>query len=368
MTTNQEIVWMSEALKLAALGRFTSDPNPNVGCIIVKDDQIVGRGWHRKAGEPHAEVYALKEAGDSAHGATVYVTLEPCNHHGKTPPCTQALIDAKIMRVVICCQDPNPKVSGKGIKLLQQAGIETTLGLLEPQSQALNRGFFKRMTTGSPWVSAKTAASIDGRTALASGQSQWITDAAARNDVQQWRAQASAILTGSGTVLADNPALNVRLDNVERQPLRVLLDTNLSVSCDARFFDSSDQTLVYTQSDDAGLHQRFSDSGIEVVRFNSGKSTIDLNAVLQDLGEREINEVWVEAGATLSGSFLDHKLVDELIIYLAPSLLGASSRGMFQLTNLESLGDAMSLKWKDIRQLGDDLRVIATPIYSNQQQ
>ena len=367
MTGEQDQTWMSEALRLAEQGRTTTHPNPNVGCVIVNDGELVGSGWHRRAGEPHAEIHALNIAGNKAKGATAYITLAPCSHHGRTPPCTVALIDAGIKRVVASAEDPNPQVAGDAIKLLRQSGVEVELGLLRQQANELNRGFFKRMTTGRPWVSIKTAASIDGRTAMISGDSQWITGTAARHDVQCWRARASAILTGSGTVLADDPELNVRLDNTERQPLRVLLDTNLSVSQEAQFFRQPDQTLVYTQSDESDLHQAFSARGIEVVRFHSGQSTIDLNAVLEDLGQREINELWVEAGATLTGSFLSQRLVDEIVIYLAPKILGAAARGMFQIPGLENLGDAVRLKWSDIRQLGDDLRIVATPDYEPQE-
>ncbi len=353
--------WMARALQLAERGLYTTSPNPRVGCILVKDGQVIGEGWHERAGEPHAEVHALRAAGKSAHGATAYVTLEPCSHHGRTPPCAEALIAAGVSRVVVAVQDPNPLVAGQGINQLRAAGIQVECGLMETAARELNVGFFSCMTRGLPWVRSKIAASLDGRTALANGASKWISGDAARRDVQHWRARSCAVLTGIGTVLADDPQLNVREISAERQPLRVVVDSELRIPPSAKLLQSN-TTLIYTTSTDENKRSVLQTSGAEVVVMQSANSQVDLPAVLRDLAQRGINEVLVEAGHTLNGALLKAGLVDELVLYLAPQLLGDAARGMTNLGELTQLEQHVELVWQDVRHVGQDLRITARVI------
>ena len=361
--------YMARALELARRGRFTTTPNPNVGCVIVHDGQIVGEGWHQRAGEPHAEVHALRMAGDRARGATAYVTLEPCSHHGRTPPCCDALIAAGVTRVVAAMQDPNPQVAGRGLHRLHQAGIEVSHGLMMQEAEALNRGFLKRMRTGFPWIQLKLGASLDGRTAMASGESQWITSPAARRDVQRLRAQSSAILSSSATVLADNPSLTVRwseldsesqrlVDEAElRQPVRVIVDSQNRVTPDHKLIEQLGETWLMRQQVD----DRHWPETVTQISVPLRDSQLDLVALMMVLGQRQINSVWVEAGATLAGALIQAALVDELIVYVAPKLLGNDARGLCQLAGLTQLADAPVFAFRDLRQVGDDVRLTLTP-------
>ncbi|MDO8925385.1 MAG: bifunctional diaminohydroxyphosphoribosylaminopyrimidine deaminase/5-amino-6-(5-phosphoribosylamino)uracil reductase RibD [Sideroxyarcus sp.] len=347
---------MALALRLAERGLYTTSPNPRVGCVLVKDGKVVGEGWHERAGEPHAEVHALRAAGKQAQGATAYVTLEPCSHHGRTPPCSDALIAAGVKRVVAAMQDPNPLVAGQGIAKLRAAGIDVESGLMETAARELNIGFVTRMSRGMPWVRSKVAASLDGHTALNNGTSKWITGEAARSDVQQWRARSCAVLTGVGTVLADDPQLNVRNES-GRQPLRVILDSHLRMPPTARILGGG--ALVYTASADAAKRAALQQKGAEVIQMPGTNGQVDLSAVLRDLAQRGCNEVLVEAGRTLNGALLKAGLVDELVLYLAPQLLGDAARGMADLGELTQLQQRVELHWQDVRQVGGDLRIVA---------
>ncbi len=361
---------MAVALRLAEKGLTTTQPNPRVGCVIVKNSEIIGQGWHKKAGCEHAEVLALKQAGEAAKGAKVYVTLEPCSHHGRTPPCADALITAGIEEVIIAMLDPNPQVSGQGCKKLQEAGIVVRSGLCEPQAEELNRGFVKRMNGKLPWVTIKSAASIDGRTAMPNGESKWITGSYARNDVQRLRSISCAILTGSGTVLADDPSLSVRLDGADRQPLRVVMDSHLRVSSTAKIYNDSYPLLIATAVDNNDdrflqLQQR----GVDVRSFpEPGNSArVDAERLLQCLAEDyACNEVLVEAGSILCGSLLTNKLVDEIVLYLAPVIMGANSHGLFDVPGLENMAQKISLHVKDVRPVGSDWRFTLRPDYQNE--
>ena len=350
--------WMARALQLAERGRYSTSPNPRVGCVLVKNGAVIGEGWHVRAGEPHAEALALCAAAGTAHGATAYVTLEPCSHHGRTPPCADALIAAGVARVVVAMQDPNPLVAGQGIARLLAAGIAVECGLMETAARELNIGFDARMTRGMPWVRSKIAASLDGRTALANGVSKWITGEAARRDVQLWRATSCAILTGIGTVLADDPQLDVREVQTERQPLRVVLDSALRVSPGARMLQSG-KTLIYTLSTDEKKRTSLQNAGAEIVVMQGADAQVDLRGVMRDLAQRGINEVLVEAGRTLNGALLKAGLVDELVLYLAPQLLGDAARGIADLGELTQLGQRVPLAWQDVRHVGKDLRITA---------
>lgn len=370
----RDLEYMRRALQLAERGLNSTDPNPRVGCVIVQPaggarqsegqlgERIVGEGWTAPVGGPHAEVQALRAAGAQASGATAYVSLEPCAHFGRTPPCTQALIEARVARVVYAADDPNPLVNGTGAAALRAAGIAVTGGVLARESQALNPGFFRRMQSGRPWVRLKLAASLDGRTALASGESRWISGEAARADVQRWRARSSVILTGSGTVLADDPALNVRLPGAERQPLRVLLDGALRVSPQARLFTPPGQALVFTASTDARRREALAQRGVRVESAACGEDgALALEPILRRLGQLSANEVWIEAGARLAGAFVRAHLVDELVLYLAPRLLGDEARPLLRLPAPLQLTDALRLRFVECTQIGDDLRLIAAP-------
>ena len=349
---------MARALALARRGLYTTDPNPRVGCVVVRDEKVVGEGFHERAGQPHAEVIALRAAGDRARGATVYLTLEPCCHHGKTPPCTDALIGAGVARVVAAMSDPNPRVAGKGFAALTQAQITSESGLMQPDAEALNPGFLRRMQQGRPFVRVKLAASLDGRTALANGESKWITGEPARADVQQWRARSSAMLTGIGTVLADDPSLNVRAFEIGRQPLRVVLDSQLRMSPKAKMLALPGTTLVVTASNDAARAAALRQAGAEV-QVLADKGRVDLAALMRMLAAREANEILVEAGATLSGALLEAGLVDELVLYQAPYLLGDAGRGLFRLANLTQMAARPALEIKDMRAIGQDWRLVA---------
>lgn len=350
--------WMARALQLAGRGMFTTTPNPRVGCVLVKDGQVIGEGWHVKAGEPHAEPLALRAADGRAQGASVYVTLEPCSHHGRTPPCADALVAAGVARVVIAMQDPNPLVAGRGIAALRAAGIEVECGLMEAEARLLNIGFDKRMKQGLPWVRSKIAASLDGRTALANGTSQWITGEAARRDVHVWRARSCAVLTGIDTVLADDAQLSVRHVETTRQPLRVVLDSHLRLPPAARIFQGG-TVLVVTATADTEKHAALQQAGATVVVFADEGGRVDLAATLRHLATIGCNEVLVEAGTTLNGALLKAGLVDELVLYFAPQLLGDMARGMAQLGELAALDERVGLVWQDVRQVGNDLRIVA---------
>ncbi|RTZ66460.1 MAG: bifunctional diaminohydroxyphosphoribosylaminopyrimidine deaminase/5-amino-6-(5-phosphoribosylamino)uracil reductase RibD [Aquificaceae bacterium] len=360
---------MARAIELARKGLYTTHPNPRVGCVIVKNDKIIGEGYHQRTGQPHAEVLALQDASEDAKGATAYVTLEPCSHTGRTPPCADGLLDAGISHVVVAMQDPNPLVAGKGIKKLRDAGVDVLVGVLEQQAQQLNQGFIKRMQQGLPWVRVKMAMSLDGRTAMASGESQWITAPDARTDVQKYRASADAILTGQGTLLADDPSLNVRLntDDLEiegavRQPVRVVLDEDLKISPAAKMLSLEGETWVYTLSDDDNKKQLLAAANANIIKNKANADGyLQLVSVLKDLAKREINEVHVEAGQTLTGALLQEGLVDELIIYMAPTLMGSDARGLFNLPALVTMQDRIHLEIKDIRAIGRDWRIIANP-------
>lgn len=358
MTLVADAAWMARALQLAERGLHTTSPNPRVGCVLVKDGMNIGEGWHERAGEPHAEVHALRAAGKAARGATAYVTLEPCSHHGRTPPCADALIEAGVTRVVVAMQDPNPLVAGRGIARLQAAGIVVECGSMEAAARELNIGFVSRMTRGTPWVRSKIAASLDGRTALANGVSKWITSDAARQDVQQLRARSCAVLTGVGTVLADDPQLNVRDVGATRQPLRVVLDTGLRISADAKILQGGN-VLIYTASTDMAKQDTLRARGADVVVMQTVKDGLPLTAVLSDLAKRGINEVLVEAGKTLNGALLKAGLVDELVLYLAPQLLGDAARGLADLGELTQLEQRVALAWQDVRHVGNDIRITA---------
>jgi diaminohydroxyphosphoribosylaminopyrimidine deaminase/5-amino-6-(5-phosphoribosylamino)uracil reductase len=349
---------MAQALRLAEQGMYSTSPNPRVGCVLVADEKMIGSGWHRRAGEPHAEVHALLEAGDRARGATAFVTLEPCSHHGKTPPCADALIEAGVSRVVIAVQDLNPKVAGEGIARLRSAGISVDCGLMEAAARELNIGFFARMTRGTPWLRSKIAISLDGRTALANGVSKWITGEAARKDAQYWRARSCAVLTGIATVLADDARLNVRDITTDRQPLRVVLDSKLRMPLTARMLQGGD-VLIYTAVRDTERIAALEKVGATVSVLPDVNRQVDLTAMLRDLAQRGCNEVLLEAGSTLNGAMLRAGLVDELVLYIAPQLLGDKARGMAQLGELTGLDQRINLEWQDMRQVGSDLRITA---------
>ncbi|WP_413731197.1 bifunctional diaminohydroxyphosphoribosylaminopyrimidine deaminase/5-amino-6-(5-phosphoribosylamino)uracil reductase RibD [Sodalis sp. RH20] len=368
-------LYMARALELARRGRFTTAPNPNVGCVIARDGHIVGEGYHLRAGEPHAEVHALRMAGDAARGATAYVTLEPCSHHGRTPPCADALVAAGVARVVVAMQDPNPQVAGRGMYLLRQAGVSVEHGLMMKDAEALNPGFLKRMRTGFPYVQLKLAASLDGRTAMASGESQWITSPQARRDVQVFRAQAGAILSSAATVLADDPALTVRWDSLPpsiremypqaslRQPLRVVIDSRNRVTPRHRLVAQAGQTvLARLRPDSQPWPQDVEQLTVPAAAgAPGGTAHIDIVALLMLLARRQVNSLWVEAGASLAGALLDAGVVDELIVYLAPRLLGAGARGLCDLPGLETLAQAPAFDFTDLCQVGPDIRLRLKP-------
>lgn len=352
---------MSRALELTARGRETATPNPNVGCVIAKNGRVIAEGWHERAGEPHAEVRALEAASESTEGATVYVSLEPCAHHGRTPPCADALVKARVGRVVAALEDPNPLVHGRGANKLRDAGIRVDLGLLAAEAEEIHRGFLTRMRLGRPWMRLKVAASLDGRTALANGKSQWITGEAARRDVHGIRARSCAMLTGIGTVLADDPELTVRHVPCKRQPKRVVIDSRLDLPLDAKIL-KGDPPIILTVSDDAAKRARLEAAGAQVVRVHEEASKpgkTDLQHVARELAAFGFNEVTVETGSRLNGSLLASGVVDEIVLYLAPMIIGDTGQGLFTLPEIQSLDEARRPKIVDVRQVGDDWRITA---------
>lgn len=363
--------FMARAIELARRGRYTTHPNPRVGCVIVRDGVVVGEGWHERAGQAHAEINALAQAGALAVGATVYVTLEPCCHHGRTPPCSEALIGAEVARVVAAMEDPNPKMAGKGLMQLRAAGIRTACGLMQAQAEQLNPGFIKRMRQGLPYVRCKMAMSLDGRTSLASGESKWISCADARRDVQRLRAGSSAILSGIGTVLADDPQLTIRAEQwleAERgdiahrdQPLRVIVDSHLRMPVTARMLKEQGETWVFSTLSGASQMAGLKQAGANVILLDSATASVDLHRVMAALAQAEVNEILVEAGPTLNGALLEADLVDEIIIYLAPHLLGDGARGLCHLPGITSMTQRRQLDILDIRAVGSDWRITARP-------
>lgn len=351
---------MARALALARQGLNTTTPNPRVGCVLVSNGTTVGEGSHRRAGEPHAEALALQQAGEQARGATAYVTLEPCSHYGRTPPCADALIAAGVVRVVVAMEDPNPLVSGRGLERLRASGVITAHGLLEQEARELNIGFHSRMTRGRPWLRLKAASTLDGKTALNNGVSQWITGPAARADGHRWRARACAILTGIGTVKGDDPELTVRAIPCERQPLRILIDARLDVSPAARILQG-EPIVIATASQDTEKVARLTDAGHRLLLLPNDDGKVDLTALMNELGRLNLNEVHVEAGFKLNGSLLREGYVDELLLYLAPMLVGDAAQGLFNLPALTRLDTALRLDIRDLRRIGDDFRLIARP-------
>lgn len=367
--TQTDHKYMARAIQLARLGLYTTDPNPRVGCVLVQRDEVVGEGWHRKIGEPHAERIALANAGNAARGATAYVTLEPCSHHGRTPPCADGLIEAGVSRVVAAMLDPNPLVSGQGIQKLQDAGIRTDTGLLQAEAERLNPGFIKRMQSGRPYVRCKLAMSLDGRTAMASGESVWITGDAARQDVQKLRARSSAIMTGVGTVLADDPSMNMRLGPDElqgvesadylRQPMRVVLDSRLRMPASSKMLSLAGETLILHNSPDNPSRRALEQAGAKLAQISSDSKGLTLEEVLLLLGQHEVNELLIEAGPTLAGAALKAGIIDELIIYMAPSIMGSEARGLFNLPGLSKMADRIQLEITELRKIGRDVRITA---------
>ncbi len=363
-----DLQWMARALQLAERGRYSTRPNPRVGCVLVKQDQLIAEGWHRYAGEGHAEVNALAIAGDDAKGATAYVTLEPCSHKGRTGPCSQALIEAGIVRVVVAMQDPNPLVAGRGINALQKAGIAVECGVMEAQAKGLNPGFIKRMTLGLPYVRCKMAMSLDGRTAMSNGESQWITGAAARAEVQRLRAQSCAIMTGVGSILIDDSRLTVRdvlipdqHDVSRQQPLRVVLDSRLCTPLDAAVIGDDKRSLILYSNSDVSNADDLRKRGAQVIRISGQSNAVDLEATLRYLAEKEqCNDILLEAGATLTGAMMEAGLIDELHLFIAPIFMGSEARPLMQLP-LFKMTEKLNLDIVDVRAFGDDWRVIAKP-------
>jgi len=360
MFSASDYTFMAQALQLAEKGLYTTTPNPRVGCVIVQHDQIVGSGWHEKAGQPHAEINALLMAGDRARNATAYVTLEPCSHQGRTPPCVEALIRATVSRVVIAMEDPNPLVQGSGIETLKNAGVTVQTGLMQEQAQVLNPGFVKRMRHGRPWVRLKTAVSLDGKTALSNGSSQWITGEAARKDGHRWRARSCAIMTGIGTVLADNAQLTVRHIPATRQPKKVIIDNRLQIQLDARILQGETVFIFTAAHGQAQKIEALEKAGTQVIVFEEpDRDRVDLHRMMTSLANLSLNEILVEAGSRLGGALIQAGLVDEWIVYMAPSLLGTGAREMFQLPELDSLEQKTALNIQDVRMIGEDVRMIA---------
>jgi diaminohydroxyphosphoribosylaminopyrimidine deaminase/5-amino-6-(5-phosphoribosylamino)uracil reductase len=381
---------MATALKLAARGLFSPHPNPRVGCVITKGQNILGRGWHEFAGGPHAEIAALRDAREDVKGSTAYITLEPCSHHGRTPPCTEALLSAGISRVVVASADPDPQVNGQGVKKLRNAGLTVDTGLMADQAEALNPGFFMRIRKGRPWVRVKSAISLDGRTALLNGESKWISSEASRRDVQKWRARSAAVLTGIGTVLADNPAMNVRLDRKNgknwqpgqneqnwqpgrhgqdgqapsRQPLRIIADSRWRIPPGSRIL-ADPATAIIAGTRDVAVPPELAATGAQCISLPARAGRTDLVALFSRLAEMELNEIQVEAGAHLCGALLKDRLVDELLIYQAPQLLGEGGPGPFNFGPLESMDERTHLKLLETRRLGNDLRLRLEPRYRN---
>lgn len=364
--TELDTAYMARAIELAKQGRFTTTPNPNVGCVLVKDGEIVGEGFHQLAGQGHAEVNALAVAGDNAKGATAYVTLEPCSHYGRTPPCAEGLKAAGVSKVIAAMVDPNPAVSGRGLLILADAGIAVASGLLEQQARDLNKGFLKRMETGLPYVICKMACSLDGKTALNNGQSKWITGAKARQDVQAFRAQSCVVLTGADTVMTDNAKLNVRIDELPfdmptslplRQPTRVIIDSQNRLTPELALFSIESPVIIFTTSLDK-QHQWPHFVKHEVVPAVNNK--VDLSAVLKRLAELQFNHIWLEAGATLAGAFAEQDLIDEYIVYIAPKLIGDMGKSLLNFAEVTMMSDITELTFTDTVMIGDDIRLTAT--------
>lgn len=380
---NADCQYMAEAIRLAWRGLYTTHPNPRVGCVIVKNGQIVGRGWHQVAGEGHAEINALKEAGNLAKGATAYVSLEPCSHHGKTPPCAEALIEAGVAKVISAMEDPNPLVSGRGHALLEENGIQTVSGLLQTQAERVNPGFIKRMRTGLPLVRLKSAMSVDGRVAMASGESKWITGPEARADVQRIRARSEAIVTGVDTVIADDPSFTVRPEDWPGgvageydidcqswpagipviQPTRVILDSTLRTPSSAALLSLPGKTVVVcTAERNVVAASSLESAGASIAILSTepskdGRERVSLTALLQWLAQQDVNEVMVEAGGTLAGCFIEQQLVDEWVVYMAPKIMGSTAQPLLALPDIQTMGQALPLDLSDVRQLGTDIRM-----------
>ena len=361
-----DYLFMTRALRLAEQGLYTTMPNPRVGCVIVKDGPkgsiVIGEGAHLQAGEPHAEVLALRQAGEQASGATAYVTLEPCSHTGRTPPCSQAIIDAGIIKVIAAMQDPNHLVAGSGLAHLQAHGIETVSGLMQAQAEALNPGFISRMSRGFPYVRSKIAASLDGKTALNNGVSQWITSEPARLDVQHWRARSCAILTGIGTILADNPSMTVRDLKMDRQPLKVIVDSQLKIPIDAKILQGGNAIIAFAQQNPQKEAQLLA-VGAALICIPNNEGKVCLKTLFSHLAHMQINEVLVEAGEGLNGALLAQHLIDELLVYYAPKLMGGGANSMFAMPILTSMSQAIDLTIIDLRQVGVDIRLRAKPNY-----
>jgi diaminohydroxyphosphoribosylaminopyrimidine deaminase / 5-amino-6-(5-phosphoribosylamino)uracil reductase len=353
--------FMARALRLAERGLYTTTPNPRVGCVLVKDGRIVGEGWHERAGGPHAEVVALTAAGSNTRGATAYVSLEPCSHHGRTPPCADALIAANVARVVAAMQDPNPQVEGSGLRKLREAGIAAEAGILETEARELNIGFVSRMTRGRPWMRVKIAASLDGKTALKNKVSRWITGADARRDGHRWRARSCAVMTGIGTLADDDPSLTVRDVETPRQPLRIVVDSRLRITPEAKILEGG-SVLVATATRDEDKNRALARKGAEIVVLPNAEHKVDLVELAKYLAGRGINEVLVEAGLNLNSALLRAGVVDELLIYLAPHMLGDAARGMFDLGELTEMNKRLQLNIQETRMIGPDLRILARPV------
>jgi len=358
--------FMARSIVLAAKPVFSPHPNPRVGCVVVKDSVIVGEGYHEFAGGPHAEVNALTQAGDRAKQSTVYVTLEPCSHYGRTPPCADALIKAQVSEVVVAMKDPNPQVAGQGIEKLKKAGIKVKFGVLEDQAKDLNKGFIKRMLFGMPWVRSKIAMSLDGRTSMSSGESKWITGPQARRDVQLLRANTHAILTGSGTVLADNPSLTVRdleaAENSFRQPVRVIVDSLGKVKETAKVFHEDGQTILAVLASSQAMLSH-AELNVECIKLPEESGKVSLKALLKELANKQINDVLVEAGPGLNGALLSQGLIDEVIVYMSTDVMGDDANGMFHLPNLKLMKDKVSFSCMDVRKVGNDIRMQLLPVY-----
>jgi diaminohydroxyphosphoribosylaminopyrimidine deaminase / 5-amino-6-(5-phosphoribosylamino)uracil reductase len=371
--------FMSRALQLASRGLYTTQPNPRVGCVLARNKRVLAEGWHQYAGGPHAETAALEKVGVDAEGSTAYVTLEPCAHQGKTPPCTEALIAHRLARVVVAMQDPNPLVNGSGIQRLRDAGIQVDVGLMEPQAAALNPGFIKRMQSQRPYIRLKQGISLDGGTALANGKSQWISGENSRIDVHRLRARSSAIMTGVDTVLNDNPAMTIRLESLAvmgdletdagshiKQPLRIIIDSNLRTPPDARVLKLPGDVLIVTVSDDRGRRASLARDNVEVVRLppdENGKP--DLHDLMSVLAAGQVNELLVECGGRMAGALLSRKLVDEIVLYVAPCLLGSDARGLFDMAPLKSMQERIELDIQEIRMINRDIRIVARPVFKD---
>lgn len=364
--TERDRTFMAEAIDLARRGRYTTSPNPAVGCVIVNGDEIVGRGWHQWAGEAHAEVAALADAGKRATGGVAYVSLEPCSHFGRTPPCAERLVEARVSRVVSAMLDPDPRVRGTGNARLDQAGIDVDVPCLEAEARSINPGYVKRCETGTPRVRLKLAMSLDGRTAMASGESQWITGAEARERVQLLRAESCAIVTGSGSVLQDDPRLSVRTDAARvdgriRQPLKVVVDSGLRTPVGAALFEQDGAVLIATSSEPCEAWTNLEVRGAEIVRLPDADGHVNLGSVVQELGRRGLNEVLIEAGATLAGSLLELGLLDELIVFIAPTVLGSGARPLFALPHIERMAEGIRLEIASSERVGQDLMLVLVP-------